>query len=349
MVPALQMTLAGVGAYVAAEQLLGHDAPIFAAVAALLAMGFTREPRIRKVLEVAVGCTLGVLIGDLLVHAFGSGALVALGVVFISVMLARFLDSGPVLAMQMGLQALLVVMLPAPVDSPLGPFTRSVDAVIGGVTALLIALLTPKDPRSEPVRELKAVSDELSRALRETATALRSSDSREAWHALIRSRGIQPKIDDVAKAITAARELTRYSPAHRRHRPYMRRIEHAADKLDLAVRSLRVVTRRAISVIDHAALSDAGMESLATVLEELADGSVLISRAVVEPGPGFERGMQAAQDALAAVAAKLHPKHLGIEALEGETEVLLLRTMVVDLLEATGMPHDEADEHLPVL
>ncbi|WP_258933943.1 hypothetical protein [Nesterenkonia pannonica] len=40
---------------------------------------------------------------------------------------------------------------------------------------------------------------------------------------------------------------------------------------------------------------------------------------------------------------------MGIHDLEGDTIVLLIRTMVVDLLEATGMEHDEADAHLPVL
>lgn len=349
VIPALQMTAAGVGAYLLAENLLGHDAPIFAAVAALIAMGFAKEPRLRKVLEVAIGCTFGVLIGDMLVHVFGQGWSVAVVVLFLSIMLARFLDSGPTFAMQMGLQALLVVLLPAPTDSPLGPFTRSADAVVGGATALAIALLTPKDPRMEPLREIRGVTDELTRALRETASAVRSSDSREAWHALIRSRGIQPKINDVTSALAAARELTRYSPAHRRHRSYMRRLERTADKLDLAVRSLRVMVRRAVSTIDHATLSDEGMQSLAHLLDELADASMLLSRAVRETGPGFDRGMNAAQKSLAAAAAQLHPRRLNIDDLEGETLVLLLRTMVVDLLEATGLDHDDADTQLPDL
>ncbi|GAB3850581.1 FUSC family protein [Nesterenkonia populi] len=349
VVPAAQMTASGVGAYLIAEQLLGHHQPIFAAVAALVAMGFTKEPRGRKVIEVAAGCTLGVFIADMLVHFFGQGWLVAVGVVFLAVMIARFLDSGATFAMQMGLQALLVVVLPAPEDTALGVFSRSADAMVGGATALTIALLTPKDPRSEPVRELKGVTGDLTRALRETAAAVRDGDSREGWHALIRARGTQPKIDEVTKAVTTAQELTRYSPAHRRHRHYIRRIERTADKLDLAVRSLRVVVRRSISSIDHAALDTAGAENLARLLDELADGTALLSRAVAESGPGFDRGMEAAAKSLAVVAAQLHPQRLGIHNLEGDTIVLLIRTMVVDLLEATGMEHDEADAHLPVL
>lgn len=349
MLPALQMTAAGVGAYVIAEQLLGHESPLFAAVAALIALGFTKEPRLRKVIEVAVGCTLGVLIADLLVHAFGPRALTAVVVVFLAVMLARFLDPGPVLAMQMALQALLVVMVPAPTEPDLGPLTRSVDAVVGGSTALLIALLTPKDPRGEPLRTLQGVTDELTRSLRETAAALRSSDSREAWHALIRARSIQGQIDEVNQELTSAKELVYFSPAYRRHRHHVRRLEKVADKLDLAVRSLRVVSRRAVSAIDHAAMSDAGTESLAAVMEETADAAVQLAGAVRETGPGFDRRMQTARDSLAAVAVQLHPARLGLDDLEGEALVLLIRTMVVDLLKTTGLSHQEAEEHLPVL
>ncbi|WP_258933944.1 hypothetical protein [Nesterenkonia pannonica] len=72
---------------------------------------------------------------------------------------------------------------------------------------------------------------------------------------------------------------------HRRHRHYIQRISRATDKLDLAVRSLRVVIRRSISSIDHAALDTDGAENLARVLDELADSSALLTRAVAE-APG---------------------------------------------------------------
>ncbi|TLP80111.1 FUSC family protein [Nesterenkonia sphaerica] len=343
------MAVAGVAAYLISEQLLGHETPLFAAVAALIAMGFTKEPRLRKVVEVAVGCTLGVLLADMLVLGLGDGVVTALIAVFSAVMLARFLDPGSMLAMQMGLQSLLVVMVAVPPDAALGPFTRSLDAVVGGATALLITLITPKDPRGEPIRELRAVAEQFTLALRETAAALQTSDSRQAWHALIRARGLQSQVDETAKALTSAKELTSFSPAHRRHRHYVRRIEHTSDKLDLAVRSLRVMTRRAVSTIDHATLSDSGTVQLATVLEHLAEASAQLGQAARETGPGFDRWMNTARDSMAAVATRLHPRRLDIHDLEGEALVLLARTMVVDLLEATGCDHDEALTYLPDL
>ncbi len=286
VLPAAQMTAAGIGAYVISEQLLGHESPLFAAVAAMIAMGFTKEPQLRKVVEVALGCTLGVLLADMLVHGLGPGVYTAVLAVFLAVMLARFLDPGAMLAMQMGLQALLVVMVPVPAEA-LGPFTRSLDAVVGGGVALVITLITPKDPRGEPLRELKSVADALTASLSELSAALRSSDSRQAWHALIRARGLQSQIDESAKALSAAKELT--------------------------------------------------------------DASVQLSRAATQSGPGFDRSMTTARESFAAVATTLHPARLDVDDLEGEALVLLIRTMVVDLLEATGADHEEAVAYLPDL
>lgn len=343
------MTVAGVGSFVLAERLLGHDAPLFAAIAALIALGFTKEPRLRKVVEVAIGCTLGILIGDLVLHFFGAGVLTASFVLFVSIMLARLLDSSSLLAMQMGLQALLVVLIPAPEAGIFGPFSRSVDAILGGTVAMLIALLTPKDPRREPIRELRRVVDDLTLSLRETATAIRTSESRGAWHALIRCRGIQSQIDDAEAAVTSARELTSYSPAYRRHRHYVRRMGRLTAKLDLAVRSMRVIARRSVSMVDNAALSDSAVQNLSKLLDEFADAVHMLARAVSEPGPASAQRMETAQHGLGAVASRLHPARLDVDTLEGEAVVLMLRTMIVDVMEAAGLTHEEAEEHLPNL
>src|SRR5689334_11289095 len=50
-VPAIQMTVCAVGAYAFAEYVLGHSGPLFAATSSLIALGFSREPRLRRVME----------------------------------------------------------------------------------------------------------------------------------------------------------------------------------------------------------------------------------------------------------------------------------------------------------
>ena len=49
------------------------------------------------------------------------------------------------------------------------------------------------------------------------------------------------------------------------------------------------------------------------------------------------------------IAARLHPRLLKVERLEGETVVMLFRPLMVDLLEATGIDSREARDILPPL
>jgi uncharacterized membrane protein YgaE (UPF0421/DUF939 family) len=344
---AVQITVCAVGAYAFAEHVLGHQGPLFAATSALISLGFSREPRLRRVIEVAAGCTLGIAVGDLLLHALGPGYLTAALVLLLSVLLARFLDSGGIFTTQLGLQALLVVLLPAPAG---GPFTRSLDAVVGGVFALVVTFLIPRDPRREPQTGVREILNELSQVLRESAMALEQSDSTGAWHALVRARNTQPLLDSLRTTLRSAREVTRLSPTHRRHLDQVNRLDRASHFLDLAVRNSRVVTRRITSVINHASLTDPAIESVSAAILDTADAVNGLAMALSDPDSAArDKNLRRARNDLAAVATRLHPQALSITGLEGEGLVLLMRPMIVDLLEATGLPHEEAADFLPRL
>lgn len=347
VLPAVQMTVCAVGAYAFAEEVLGHEGPLFAATSSLIALGFSRDPRLRRVLEVGIGCTLGIAIGDVLLAALGTGLWQAAVVVFISVLLARFLDSGTIFTTQLALQSLLVVLLPAPEG---GPFTRSVDAVIGGAFALLITMLAPRDPRREPKGDVRKLLGELSGVLRENAQSLTTSDPTQAWHALIRARNCQPLMDGLSASMRAAAEVARLSPAYRRHRDELGELRGSVGYIDLAVRNSRVFSRRLTSVINHAALSDDAVHSLAQVLEDTADAVDILALALASSTAGERnRHLRRAREDLAAVATMLHPARLDVDRLEGEGLVILYRPLVVDLLQATGLAHDDAASYLPRL
>ncbi|GGC93794.1 hypothetical protein GCM10011512_21010 [Tersicoccus solisilvae] len=347
VLPAVQMTVCGVGAYAFAELVLGHRGPIFAATAGLVSLGFSREPRVRRVLEVGIGCTLGIAVGELLIQVLGHGLWQAAIILFVSIMLARFLDRGVVFTTQLGLQSLLVVLLPVP-DS--GPFTRSVDAVVGGVMALLITMLVPRDPRTEPRAELSSLLTEQALILRECATAVREADATTAWHALVRARGTQKSIDAMRVTLTGSTEVAALAPAYRRHRGELADLADALSAVDLALRNSRVFARRLASVINHAALSDPGAESIVAVLQDLADAVDSLAAAVGERrSDGRDRLIRRARYELGDVATRMHPRLLRIQHLEGETLVVLLRPLIVDLLESTGLSHEDARDFLPDL
>ncbi|TQJ34880.1 FUSC family protein [Arthrobacter sp. SLBN-122] len=347
VVPAIQMTVCAVGAYAFADNILGHSGPLFAATSSLIALGFSREPRLRRVMEVGLGCTIGIAVGDLLLHWLGGDIWVAAVVLLFSILLARFLDSGSIFTTQLALQSLLVVLLPAPAG---GPFTRSIDAVVGGLFALLVTILMPKDPRREPRRDVQKLLHELAEVLRECAGGLVNSDSTQAWHALIRGRNCQPLVDAMRQSLRASGEVATLAPAYRRHRDELDRLKQSLDFIDLALRNSRVFARRLTSAINHAALSDEATDSIAEVLQETAAAIDELSLGLAESHDGVRRAhLRTARRDLSEIALRLHPKLLEVQRLEGETVVMLFRPLMVDLLEATGMDADEARDVLPAL
>lgn len=340
-------TVGSVFSYWFAEHVLGHPGPLFAATSALISLNFASTSHVRRTVEVALGCTLGIVVGDLLLNVFGHGLWQAAAVVFISLALSRFLDSGVVFSMQFGLQSLLVVLLPAP---PGGPFTRSIDAVVGGVVALILILAWPRDPRRVPATDLAKLLRALSSAMRDLAGALVRDDAPAAWHALVLLRGTQPLVEKAARELTSAEEMIRLSPAGRRHRGEIQRFRRVQRQADLAVRNVRALCRRTASLMSHHVLEAGAREDVAQALEELADAVGLLAGSVGETSAGARDSLRAAaRDRLIAVAATLDPVRLGGGDPQAMGLVMTLRPLSVDLLEAVGVPHESAVAYLPRL
>ena len=78
-----------------------------------MALGFTMDRSVRRVAELAVGVALGVALGDLVVHVIGKGAWQMAVVLFLAAIIGRFLDRGAMLTTQAGVQAIVIVGLPA--------------------------------------------------------------------------------------------------------------------------------------------------------------------------------------------------------------------------------------------
>ena len=128
----------------------------------------------------------------------------------------------------------------------------------------------------------------------------------------------------------------------------MEDVSNAADRSDLAVRSLRIVARRVVTALDSGSFDDEHRERLAAWFDEAADAVDVLHRSLVEPQEeGRHRSLSGARDALGAAAARLDPAQLGGGSIHGEALVMLLRPMMVDLIEATGASHQAAVGYLP--
>lgn len=318
-------------AWVAAGALLGHDRPFFASVAAVVCLGLRAAQRLRRVLELAVGVTLGVAVGEALVDAIGTGAWqIALGV-GIAMILAVALDGGALVTAQAGLQAVFVVALPR---MPGGDIARWQDAMVGGLTALAVAALLPANPWRPAQRAKHALLSDLAASLRESADGARREDPTAAAFALSSVRATQAGLTAWADAVRTGHEITQLSPLRRRDaRSTWHRERELAAAVDRATRNLRVLVRRVLFAVGG---GEPLPSALPDLLEELAGVLALLDG---EP--------DSALGPLTELAGRLDPVALDATGLSGAVVVGQLRSAVVDLLEGLGVDPDRARSALP--
>src|SRR5699024_8711565 len=160
---------------------------------------------------------------------------------------------------------------------------------------------------------------------------------------------LQSQVDTVRNSIAAADPAALYSPTRRSARQHLEELSRTLEKTDLAVRSLRVIARRVITLIDQ-------LESRATAVDDLerhpawcsevAGAVAVLGRSAAEASSvGRHKALSIARDALGAVTTKLTPQNLGAGTLHGEALVMMCRPMMVDFLEATGSDHAEASSY----
>ncbi|MDX3111513.1 FUSC family protein, partial [Nonomuraea angiospora] len=235
-------------AWLVAKNLLGHSRPFFAPIAVVVCIGVALGQRMRRVVELVVGVTLGVGVGDLLVSRIGSGAWQIALVVALAMAVAVLLDSGSLIVLQAGSSAVLVATLLPPSGS--GGFDRMVDALVGGLMGLAAVALLPTSPATLVRRHAKGTFGALADALRQIAEAIENGDARVAADALEEARGSQKDVEEFRQALQTGKEIATISPLHRHRRPFLEGYEQAAVPLDHALRNARVLARRAIVALD---------------------------------------------------------------------------------------------------
>ncbi|MBO1753364.1 FUSC family protein [Actinotalea sp. BY-33] len=335
-VPVLLASAAAGLAWAIAHHVLGHPYPFFAPVSAWVALGFTADRQLRRVAELAIGVAVGVLLGDLLVHVIGSGAVQIAVVLAVAGLVARFIDRGALLATQAGVQAIVIVGLPAAQSG--GPVDRWVDALVGGGVALVAAALWPQDPR----RRIRSLAEEGIHEITEVVSllgrGLTRGDEEDVEEALVRGRASQPVLDQWRSEAANARQNARVSPANRRHRGELGDLETAAVRADRAMRNARVLARRCAMLVRDGhevdRLAELALE-LSTACHELSDAR------------GAGAVPTQARERLAAVARASDPWEVSRDDWQVQGVVLLLRSLVVDLLEVAGTEPGVARGLLP--
>lgn len=333
----LQAAVGATLAWFVAHDLLGHPLPFFAPVTAMVCLGLTYGDRLRRIVELTFGVAIGVAIGDLFVHFFGTGLWQILAVCAVAMSLAVLAGAGQLLMMQAGIQGVIITTLVAGEGEA---FSRWLDAAVGGGVALLIAMLAPmRSTTKRPRQRIIELVGHLTEVLTDTAQSLRSRDVDRATRALDRARSLSSELEDLrtttAEASAAARMAPLLSGVHREE---VREIQALLGPLDLAIRNVRVLSRRAEAAIGTREFVP---DSYIDMVEGLAEASAVIQEQLENREP-----LGDAQEDLVHLARQStwgHPR----AALSAEVMRAQVRSTVVDLLMLSGMSQADARRRVP--
>jgi uncharacterized membrane protein YgaE (UPF0421/DUF939 family) len=333
--PILHTSVSAAAAWFVATELIGHQQPFFAPVAAVVTLGLTVGQRGRRAVELAMGVALGIFVADLMVSGIGTGTWQIAVVTGIAMLAATLIGGGPLLATQAGVSAVLVATLQPP-DGGFS-FTRLVDSLVGGGVALTVsAVLLPIDPLALARNGMDPPIARLAAVLEEIADALAAGDIDAAERALVAANEAQADYERLREYLNAAGDTARITPGRRGRRERLARYRVAARHVGLALANLRVLARAATRAIT---LEDSTPPEVPAALRELAQSARELmpflddqeqELGVREPAihaAGLANGVLEQTDNLSAL-------HL----------VGQLRLIAVDLLRAAGIDRSEAVE-----
>jgi uncharacterized membrane protein YgaE (UPF0421/DUF939 family) len=338
LAPILQIVLGATAGYSIAFYGLGHALPLLAVTVTITALGFSRDARPRRVLETAVGMITGIALSEGMLQLFGHGVWQMALTLLVCLLSARFISGSATFALTVGLQAMLVQILPEP-DG--GVFVRSIDGIVGGITALVITAVIPRDPRGLARLDANKLFDIFLEAVDSLKLATRDVDIQVADETLRKVRRTQPLVDNWRMSLDSAISIARISPFLRKYRDELRGQVRLMRGMDLATRNLRVVVRR----IDFLLRDRQPRPYLADLFEQIGDATRVLARSVQEP-----EVLDDAQEMLVEIIHQLDPKRHGIaDQIREASVLLLLRPLLVDLLCASGMSEEDARAELPAV
>jgi uncharacterized membrane protein YgaE (UPF0421/DUF939 family) len=339
--PIVQCAVAAGIAWAVAHDLVGHPRPFFAPSAAITSVGVAFGSRLRRSVELVVGVAIGIGVGDLFIAVVGSGAWQIAVVVTLAMASAVLLDGGPIIVMQAAGSASLVATL-LPPGGGAGP-SRVIDAAVGGFVGVIVVALLPTHPLRRARKQAAAILAVVAEAVRECADGLHEQDAERIKLALERVRGTQNDIDSLRTFLAGGREVSRVSPLYWSTRAKLDRLSATADPLDNAVRNIRVLLRRSLTLVrDDEILNPDLIDEIARLADAV---DVLHDMMLAEPGAQPDQATAAR--ALRTVAKGARPELVAGAGLSAHVVFAQLRSTIVDLMQVAGVQRISALAQLP--
>jgi uncharacterized membrane protein YgaE (UPF0421/DUF939 family) len=322
-------------AWFLAHDVVGHPRPFFAPIVAVVCLGTSYGQRLRRVFELTVGVAVGVSLADLLLMVIGGGSWQITVVVAIAMSVALLLNGSTLFVNQAAVQGIVVVTL---VATPGYAFTRWLDAVTGGVVALVAASIVPRAPLRRPRQQAAVAVRRIAELLRAGADSATDGDVERALDVLAEARTTDRLIRELQDAADEGLSVIASSPFRRRHTRPVRRMAELVEPLDRAMRNTRVLVRR-IAVSNYRRQSFptpyiALCRDLAAATDEIADELAAGS---------MPQGARAALLRVGEGTSQVER----VPDLSADVVLAQIRSTIVDLLQVTGLDVLEATDALP--
>jgi len=327
-------TAAGVAWFVA-QDVLGHDTPFFAPIAAVLSLGTSYGQRLRRVAEVTVGVAVGVFVADLLVVVLGSGWWQLTLIVALAMAAAFLLDAGGLFVTQAAVQSIVVTTL---IPDPDAALLRWSDALVGGAVAIVAAAVVPRAPLRRPQEQAAAVVHRIATLLRAASESALDGDVERALQVLADARATEILIRELQAAADEGLSVLASSPFRRRHKGRVRRMADLVEPLDLALRNTRVLVRRVAVSNYH---QEHVPPAYARLCADLADAADAMAADLEHDRMGPE-----VRSALLAIGRGTAEVERTAD-LSADVVLAQIRSIIVDLLQITGMDVLEATDAIP--
>ncbi|QGU08388.1 hypothetical protein COCCU_12440 [Corynebacterium occultum] len=334
----LQGALAAGSAYWVAQNIFGHEQPFFAPIAAVIILGLTGGERLKRAVELSLGCAVGVGLGDLLISFIGSGGWQIAVVVGVSLLVASFLSKAPLVSNQVAIGSILIATIMPPGSSD--GFDRMFDALIGGVTAIIIIAIIPTSPLKAGRHEVSKVLGIVASVLEDVAIAIRERDTKALNEVLSAVRGTQQDINIMLAATKTGRESSTVSPLLWSEKRRVRSLERILTPVDNTIRNVRVLARRALVLTED---NDSVAEEQLLIIEELADIAHALA-GVYERNTMVTEAIEIPElvQRLRGLGARAEISVAEGKVLSAQVVLAQSRSIIVDLLQVCGMSRESA-------
>ena len=328
-----QSAAAAAIAWLLAGLIPGHPSPVFAPIAALIALTATPGRRGRQAVQMILGILIGIVVADLFVVALGRGTWQLMVVVALAMTATTAAGLSSFMVAQASIWAAIVTALHGGYLAAAGRF---VDGLIGaGVALVFVQLLFPVDPAELVDSAARPLYARIRVVLERLARALEEHDQDAARNALSAAEAIDDRA--LREAVAVAREVARRAPRRRRRRGWLEAWARAAGELDAIERDLVVL---ATGVLRSVRSGEARPAGLVSALRALAEVYGSLPELIAD-----EDDAQELLDRCTASAAET-AKALD-DGFGAEMAVKQLGALVRDARRATGTDEGEREPEVP--